>query len=300
MSARSRQNNHKKETEVIDMDDIRTADLVKEVRTTRLQRVVGFCIDTSAPRSVIGKKELNRILLKHGIHHRRILKSTKSFRFADTTFKSLCSAHIPLNTPPGAPTIEGNLDIVETDIPALLGMDIMDKEGLTPCLISNRLAKRGRLKTVQGREVFVDDCYCPIIRSRTNHLYTELRLPLTTVFTRAQFTKMHRNFFHPSASKLFNLIKTARPENATKHTLELFKDITNRFDPCQRIKPGPYSFRVTMGIGHLRFNERVLIDIMYLGNMPVLHVVDESTHFNAACFLSSVSAADVWSAFIRC
>lgn len=142
----------------------------------------------------------------------------------------------------------------------------MEKEGHNPCLISNRLVKRWRLKEIQGREVFVDDWYCTIIRSRTNHLYTELRLPLTSPFTLVQLTKMHRNFFHPSASKSFNLIKTTRPEHATKSTLDILKDITKHCDPCQRIRPGPHRFRATMCIGHLRFNESVFIDIMYLGN----------------------------------
>lgn len=61
MSARGRRNQHKKEPEVIYMRDIRTADLAKEVRNTCSQRIIGFCIETCAPRSVIGKKELNRI-----------------------------------------------------------------------------------------------------------------------------------------------------------------------------------------------------------------------------------------------
>lgn len=36
------------------------------------------------------------------------------------------------------------LDIVTADIPALLGMDVMGREGLKLCTICNRLAKRVR------------------------------------------------------------------------------------------------------------------------------------------------------------
>lgn len=55
-----------------------------------------------------------------------------------------------------------------------------------------------------------------------------------------------------------------------------------------------------MGSEGLRFNERILMDIMYMGNQPVLHIVDEVTHFSAATFLTSASAESVWTAFIIC
>lgn len=127
-----------------------------------------------------------------------------------------------------------------------------------------------------------------------------MRFPINVHFKRSQLAKLHRNFFHPSASKLFNLIKKARREHANKETLRILQDTTKRFDPCQRIKPGPYGFRVSLGTENLRLNERIFMDIMNLGSHPVLHIADEATHFSAASFLTKISTVELWEAFMRC
>lgn len=44
----------------------------------------------------------------------------------------------------------------------------------------------------------------------------------------------------------------------------------------------------------MRFNERILLDVMYIGGKPVLHIVDEGTKFIAARFLLDVSTKTVW------
>lgn len=182
-------------------------------------------MDTGAPQSVIGRKELNRIFNKNGIHDVRIIPSNKSFRFVDTSFKYLGRVQIELETPLVALTVQVCLDIVQVDIPALLEMDVLDKEVLTPCLISNRLGKRRKCKTGSKQEVFIDEWYRPIHPSRSNHLYVGMRFGTRAYFKKAQLSRLHRNFFHPSVSKLFNLIKRARPEHATEETRRILEDI---------------------------------------------------------------------------
>lgn len=43
-----------------------------------------------------------------------------------------------------------------------------------------------------------------------------------------------------------------------------------------------------------------MIDIMYITSKPVLNVVEESTKFSAARFLSSLSTKEIWEALLRC
>lgn len=57
---------------------------------------------------------------------------------------------------------------------------------------------------------------------------------------------------------------------------------------------------MSFGAESVRFNERLLIDIMYLDGKPVLHIVDEGTHFSAARFINDVSTKTVWSTIIDC
>lgn len=181
-TATSRQTKLNTDSDIILTDEIRTADLVKELKLTRSQRINGFCIDTGAPHYVIERIELNRFLSKHGVQNRKILPAKKSFRFADTSFKFRIIIHIQLNTPLGAPINEVHLYIVEGDIHALLGMDLMEKEGLTPRLISQRLARRWMMKIPNALEIFIDDWYFPIMLSRSNHLYMEIHFTLYIYF----------------------------------------------------------------------------------------------------------------------
>ena len=41
------------------------------------------------------------------------------------------------------------------------------------------------------------------------------------------------------------------------------------------------------------------MDIIYLDDGPVLHIVDEGTHFSAARFLPEVSTKAIWKTFLQ-
>ena len=119
-------------------------------------------------------------------------------------------------------------------------------------------------------------------------------------YATTQLAKMHRQFAHPSASKLFNLLKRAGTEAVDAKTFNCIRDIIARCEPCQRIYNAPVRFRVSSGHEHVRFNARAYNDIMYLDGKPVLHIVDEATRFSAARFLPKVSTDAVWDSLILC
>ena len=121
-----------------------------------------------------------------------------------------------------------------------------------------------------------------------------------TFYTTAQLQKFHRQFAHPSAGTLYNLLKKAGLEAVDAKTMEQLEDIVSRCEPCQRIRNAPLRFRVSMGHEDVRFNARAYIDIMYLDGRPVLHIVDEATRFSAARFLPKTTTDAVWEAIIMC
>lgn len=178
-----------------------------------MRRSIRFCCDTGAPKSVVGRKELNRILNALGLHERRIFPSRKKFRFAYAVYNSLGRISIFLRTCPGVSKIFVELDIVDADIPALLGMDDLDNESLTPCTFSNRLIKRSVRMAQDWKERFVDEWSVPVVRSSSNHLYVEMNLSTETYFTRTQLYRLHWQFFNPSSEKLVNLLKRAGISN---------------------------------------------------------------------------------------
>ena len=55
-----------------------------------------------------------------------------------------------------------------------------------------------------------------------------------------------------------------------------------------------------MGSENLRFNETLFIDVVYIDNRPVLHLVDSATHFIAARFLADMTVKTVWCTIFEC
>ena len=241
---------------------------------------MAFCTDIGAPRSVVGVKEMNRIFGALKSRAPTLNPSRNRFRFADAVYNSLGQIKLPLLTPPGQPTIDVILYVVTADIPSLLGMDLLDKESLTPCTVMNRLVKR--LPDKNSKDGYIDQWHVPLTHEISGHLYADIDCSVPMYITRLQLQRLNRQFAHPSATKLFNLLSRARPKDATPETRRILEDIGKMCHSCQRIQSDPKRFRVTMGSEHIQFNERVLMDIMYLDSKPVLHIIDEGTHLNAA------------------
>ena len=202
---------------------------------------------------------------------------------------SPCSSTLLLEQNPVLVT----LDVFKADIPALLGMDILDRESLTPDTVANRLPKRVTVSGSNGEQMYIDEWHIAMSCFASNHIYVPIR-STPDFFARSQLVKLHRNFFHPSAETLFNLLGRAQPEEATAGTLQTLQDISRRCDPCQRIHTALTRFRVAFGAEHVRFNERIMLDVMYVDGKPVLHIVDEITKFRAAKFLPDVSTKNIW------
>eukprot|EP00171_Calliarthron_tuberculosum_P018868 IDg18868t1 len=105
---------------------------------------------------------------------------------------------------------------------------------------------------------------------------------------------------HLPAERLFRLLRRANPNELPPETLKRLEDISKKYEPCQKIQPAPSCFRVSFGAAGCRFNERILMDIMYLEGKLVLHIVDEGTRFSAARFIPSVSTKTIWQTFLTC
>lgn len=132
-------------------------------------RPLSFLVDIDAPCSVIGWKELNRVLYKMGKYRRVIRPSNRRFRFGDVSHRSKGKIRLAMETPPGIRSIQVDLDIVDARVPALLGMDVLDREKLIPDTLNDRLARRSAVKSPDGKTVYIEDCSVPMTRSQSNH-----------------------------------------------------------------------------------------------------------------------------------
>lgn len=129
------------------------------------------------------------------------------------------------------------LDIVKADVPASIGMDVLDcKSRTTPETVTKRLSKRIAVKGPDHEKMYIDEWKNSMLHSDSSQAHFPVRYLADSYFCRSQLLKMNKRFFHPSTEKWFNLIKQARPDNSTKGIFATLQEIFKRYDPCENIQ----------------------------------------------------------------
>ena len=183
-------------------------------------------------------------------------------------------------------TVQVNTEIGTIDFEVL--------EAPTPFLLC--LADMDRLKVYFNNttdELVQNGACIPVIRKWGHPWFHLNKRERATVFlTETELRRLHRRFGHPAVTRLAKLLKDAGHDDFEEETLE---EITKFCHHCQLNGSAPRRFKFTLKDDR-NFNYEILVDVMYLGNKPTLHVVDSSTAFQGAKFLSSISAKETWQA----
>ena len=243
----------------------------------------GLCLDIGAQQSVCGYEQAMAYCKKNN-RQLKLQESPRRFQFGDGIHKSMGTFIVRLPTPDGS-YIRFEMDVIKINIPMLLGLDLLDQHSLVADNVDNLLVS----KTI-GWSI-------PITR-KLGHLYVEWdpSTPLNAYYTKAELLRMHLHFYHPSVSKLFNLIKRAKPEHANAETKGILQEITDACQVFQRFTPRPLSFKVSLP-DKIILNQELALDLMYIDKKPLLHIVDTQTHFGNAAFLPDPSSETVWKTF---
>ena len=98
------------------------------------------------------------------------------------------------------------VDIVPVDVPELLGLFVLDSKQLYACNVTNRLVLCAVLPR-PGEPLQYEDKWSVPLTRQNGHLYALMDFMHYTFYTTAQLHKLHRRFAHPSAGKLYNLLK---------------------------------------------------------------------------------------------
>lgn len=167
------------------------------IRTHDAASCPGFCIDIGARKSVTDRKELGKIFMQQKIRVPNIQKSpgTHRFRFAEKLFDSLAKVSLFFSTPGGILPIRVDLEVVQVDIPALLGMDIWDREGLIAETVAGRLTKRVKTRCKLVQEQCVDEGSTLLHGSPSRHIYSRMPFAFGTFFARSQLLKCTSSSF---------------------------------------------------------------------------------------------------------
>lgn len=244
----------------------------------------GACIDTGAHCSVVGYRQIQAYCREH--NRKLVTKpSTTSFKFGDGSYQSCGKMKVRIPTPKGE-FMYVQFDIIHADVPMLVGLDALDKEKMYANNVTDEL-------------VNTKHDWAMNLTRKFGHLFL-VWYSSNTNFTKAELTKLHRHFHQPSPSKLLALIKRSKLSDADAETKTLLQEILDSCDACKQCLITPEHFKVSLPPDKIIFNKELAMDVMWLGNKAVLHVIDTDTHFNSASILKGHSVEDVWKSFLSC
>ena len=124
----------------------------------------------------------------------------------------------------------------------------------------------------------------PVVR-KFGHVYLEWKREDAVLFSRSEMLKFHRGFRHPTDTKLLNLIRKARPQEATEATTRILKEISKSCNTCQRLGLQPSRFKTALPtLQEVKFGEEISMDLMFIEGRAILHIVDTATRFSSAIF----------------
>lgn len=92
----------------------------------------------------------------------------------------------------------------------------------------------------------------------------------------------------------------ANPDTLDGFGRKVLEDVLRKCEVCIQHAAKLRRFKVKVGTDDLRFNHIVAIDVMYINSRPILHPVDEATHFNTAQCLKNMTSQHFWKTVLRC
>jgi len=244
----------------------------------------GACLDTGAQRTVIGNSQAKAYLASIGRDAKLATsKDLGRYRLGGGSYVTIGIVHIrvPIAEDFFLPLTVNSMDL---NLPFLMGLDILDVYRMYFNNMTNHLVCINEVVSV------------PLVRN-FGHVYLDWGSSILYTFPELQ--RIHKNFYHAKAERLYALMRRAKDEHATPKTLRQLENVTEACDLCQRLAQEPSRFRVAMPDEDICFNKRVMIDIMTLEQTSVLHGVDRDTLFSAATFFhNKMDTKSVWEAFL--
>jgi hypothetical protein len=112
------------------------------------------------------------------------------------------------------------VDIVQANVPVLLELDAMSRNGLNVLIATDEL-----FYAVYG--------WTMPLRRAQGHLLLEWAPPVNACwYSRVQLLKMHRHLLHPSTTQLMNILQCANPKDLPPETRSLLEDISRTCHAC--------------------------------------------------------------------
>ncbi|CCD52037.1 similar to putative integrase [Botrytis cinerea T4] len=111
-----------------------------------------------------------------------------------------------------------------------------------------------------------------------------------------QLRRLHRRFGHPSAHRLLRVLQRAGHSDVSQQEID---KLTKFCQYCQKHGKSPGRFKFSLK-DDVDFNHSIIVDVMYIDTSPILHVIDEGTRFQAAQWLTNISAKHTFDTLRKC
>ena len=266
---------------------ISSESLVSQMRYSK-EQFYGIMIDTGASfSSSAGHNQYLALSREQNVSIDKSSEGTATFKFGIGTAVSIGT--ITVKSPIG----DLSFHVVDADTPFLLSLKDLDATGYYFDNQSNHLVKdkqRVPVSRIYGH---------PFLTWETSlsNFCSGVYMNGEGQLTEQELRRLHRRFGHPSTSRLSRILRRSR-HDFDKETLG---SLTKYCTYCQKHGRSPHRFKFSIK-DDLQFNRSILADIMYLEqpSVPVLHIVDEATRFQAARFLKDISASHVWDVLRAC
>ena len=226
-------------------------------------------------------------------------EGTKCFKFGDgLKVKSLKKVTLPCVI--AKMNVEIISDVVDADIPLLLSKTAMKRARMTLNFnndTAEMFGKRIKFLCTMSGHYHVPISRPPPDRGKLRHILFLNNIDKKGKVEKLKIaTKLHKQFSHPSAKKLCDLVKSASLKDA--EFIDILMKLPLTCQTCIRYKkPAPRPV-VGFPLGTY-FNQTVAMDIKEIKRHKVLHLVDHATRYSVAVRLPSKESTDILTAIFK-
>jgi hypothetical protein len=111
--------------------------------------------------------------------------------------------------------------------------------------------------------------------------------------------QLHRRFEHSSAERLYRILERSRHDDDSKWLQTALNKLIKFCKFCQMHDKSPDRFKFKLR-DDLEFNYCIVVNIMYVENSLILHVIDEVTRYQVVRWLKNITAKHTWKTLRLC
>lgn len=227
-------------------------------------------METGSTQSLIGHSQFHAYCKQYNLSI-KTRPSPHYFRFGTGVHQSrgTFKARIPL---PNQSYLNLKTSIAPIEVPFLIGLDV---------LLENAITTNFHKNAMQGKDIAWE---LPTYYKSGNAFKIPSPSPLRCCFTRNELIKHHKQLMHPSDCKLFTLLNHAYPSEISEKIRQILQKMAENGEPCSEQPVPPVRFRASIPRDEIIFNREFSIDLIWLKEKPVLHIVDTKTGFQNSIF----------------